>query len=33
MQQDRKPNAKKENFIETLIWLDENDRNDEIKNK
>ena len=33
MQQDRKQNAEKENFIETLKWLDENDRNEELKNK
>ena len=33
MQQDRKQNEEKENFIETLKWLDENDKNEELKNK
>ncbi len=32
MTQARKP-TKKEDFIETLIWLDEADRNDELKNE
>ena len=33
MQHDRKPNAEKGNFIETLTLVDENDKNEELKNK
>lgn len=32
MRQDRKI-SKDESFMESLIWVDMNDRNDEIKNK
>ena len=32
MRQDRKTNAEKK-FIESLVWLDTNDQNEEIKNK
>ena len=33
MRQDRKPNAKEEDFIESLTWLDIDDKNEELKNK
>ena len=33
MQQGRKQNAEKENFIETLTLVDESDKNEELKNK
>lgn len=33
MPQIRKPNAEKENFMETLSLLDINDRTEELKNK
>ena len=31
--QDTKTNAENEDFLETLLWLDTNDRNEELKNK
>ena len=33
MQQDTKPNAENEDFLETLLWVDTYDRNEELKNK
>ena len=33
MRQDRKHNAEKKDFMETLIWVDVNDKNEELKNK
>ena len=33
MPQARKTSEKTEDFIETLIWLDANDKSEELKNK
>ncbi len=33
MRQDRETNAEKEDFMESLLWLNIDDKNEELKNK